>query len=129
MINFKKKHFFLKTIPPILRNNNLEESNLEKVRRRREEKKQWIKPLPPSPFLLHLNIIARSQHADEFLELSKKVKNNSEKFIDPLLGYGAHKSFVEQSNPDKDSLHNKLRCTDQENEAVSFIFSDLLRYD
>ena len=104
----------------------LEESNLERVRRRREEKKQWIKPLPPSPFLLHLNIIARSQHADEFLEISKKVKNNSEKFIDPLLGYGAHKSLVENNSVEMDDSE-KLLCTEQESEAVAFVFSDLLR--
>ena len=107
-----------------MRSNILEESNVDKVRRRREEKKQWIKPLPPSPFLLHLNVIARSQHADEFLEVSKKVKNNSEKFIDPLLGFAAQKTIAEPTHTETDE---KIVCSEQESEVVSFVFSNLLR--
>jgi hypothetical protein len=116
-----------------MRSNQLEESNLDKVRRRREEKKQWTKPLPPSPFLLHLNVIARTQHADEFLEVSKKVKNNSEKFIDSLLGAqkevggGGGGSATLSSSID---LHadNRILCNEQESQAIDFIFADLLRY-
>ena len=115
-----------------MRSNQLEESNLDKVRRRREEKKQWTKPLPPSPFLLHLNVIARTQHADEFLEVSKKVKNNSEKFIDSLLGaqkeVGGAGSATLASSID---LHadNRILCNEQESQAIDFIFADLLRYN
>ena len=112
-----------------MRSNQLEESNLDKVRRRRGEKKQWTKPLPPSPFLLHLNVIARTQHADEFLEVSKKVKNNSEKFIDSLLG--AQKEVGSATLASSIDLHadNRILCNEQESQAIDFIFADLLRYN
>lgn len=103
----------------------MEETNLDRVRRLREEKKQWKKPLPPTPFLLHLNILARTQYIDEFLEINNKIKNNSEKFVDPLLGFGADSNLVEESpNFDGDTI----LCNDEENSAIEFIFSDLLRY-
>ena len=114
-----------------MRSNQLEESNLDKVRRRREEKKQWTKPLPPSPFLLHLNVIARTQHADEFLEVSKKVKNNSEKFIDSLLGAQKEVGAGSTTLASSIDLHadNRILCNEQESQAIDFIFADLLRYN
>lgn len=114
-----------KTIPPIIKYNNLEESNLERVRRQRAEKKLWKKPLPPSPFLLNLNVLARTQVYDEFLEMSNTVKNNSNKFVDPVLGLISRQDSL---SINQDYCQDfKTSCNEEENSMLEFIFSDILR--
>lgn len=115
-----------KTIPPLIKNNLLVETNLTKIRKSREEKKLWKKPLPPNPFLLHLNVIARTNYMDQYLELSNTVKNNSEKYVDPLLGFAAIKSgknVVEEEI----KLEGKIVCSEEESETMEIMLSGLLR--
>lgn len=115
-----------KTIPPIIKNYVLGETNLDRVRRRRDEKKVWKKPTPPTPYLLHLNVLARTQFADEFLVAKNSVKNESDKFVDTLLGELAIQSPENIQEQILDS-NNRLVCTDQEKDLCSFVMSDLLR--
>lgn len=114
-----------KTIPPIIKYNILEESNLERVRRQRAEKKLWKKPIPPSPFLLNLNVLARTQVYDEFLEMSNSIKNDSNKFVDPVLGIV---SKLDNLSTNQDNNQDfKTVCSEEENILLEFIFSDILR--
>lgn len=80
--------------------------------------------------MLHLNVIARTQHADEFLEISKKVKNNSEKFIDSLLGIQKGGGMIAgETNMFNSQIldSQKIFCNEQESQAIDFVFADLLR--
>jgi hypothetical protein len=123
-----------KTIPPIVKNSLLSESNVDRIRRTRDEKRTWKKPLPPNPFLLHLNILARTQYFDEYLEMTNSCKNNSLKFVDPLLGNPPSCENSSKTNPkllnslsNIDSSNLKLICTEKESDTMDFILSDLIR--
>ena len=124
---------FLKTIPPSLANNYLMESSITKVRRLRKEKKMWIKPTPPIPFVLHLNVIARTQYLSEYLQSSNSNEETT-KFIDGLLGSTAEMSSI---GAESQSLTTSMAtyaaelkkpiCSDDEIETVGFVLSDVLR--
>jgi hypothetical protein len=127
-----------KTIPPIVKNSLLSESNVERIRRTRDEKRTWKKPLPPNPFLLHLNILARTQYFDEYLEMTNTCKNNSLKFVDPLLGNppSVSNALENSSKTDAKLLNSlskidtsnlKLVCTEKESDTLDFVLSDLIR--
>ena len=106
-----------------MKNNSLEESNVDRVRRLRDEKRVWKKPLPPTPFLLHLNIIARTQYIDEYLSSKNTIKTECEKFLDISLG-----NIVEPASEIVDEEKSqKILSTKEENETLEFIMSDLLR--
>ncbi len=95
---------------------------MDRVRRIRDEKKIWKKPLPPTPFLIHLNVLARTQYADEYLLAKNAIKNESEKYVDVLLGQAKDKpneKLVETSP--------RVLCSSQENDLCSFVLSDLIR--
>ena len=113
-----------KTIPPIVKNNLIEESNLERVRKERADKKLWKKPIPPNPFLLNLNVIARTLVFDEYLEFSNSIKNNSTKYVDPILGFGLKQNKLTLKEID-DGV--KIVCNEEENNIIEFVFSDILR--
>jgi hypothetical protein len=116
-----------KTIPPLIKNELYSETNLSRIRKTRDEKKQWKKPLPPTPFLLHLNVLARTNYMEKYLEFSKSTKNECEKYVDPLLGFGI-KSKKAKGDQDSDLLENRLVCNEEENGAVEFLLAGLLRY-
>ena len=121
-----RKYFEFKTIPPIAKNNALDETHVDRVRRLREEKKLWNKPTPPSAFLLHLNILARTQFIDEFLSTQNSVKNECIKFVDPLLGNSSEKS---EYNEEESSKTNGISINDEERDALDFVLSDLFRFE
>lgn len=103
------------------------ETNLEKVRRIREEKKIWKKPAPPTPYLLHLNVLARTQNADEFLMAKNAIKNESDKFVDVMLGQlNASAADRIENSMDLES-NTKLDCSSEEREVCSYVLSDLIR--
>jgi len=108
-----------------MKNNSIEESNVDKVRRQREEKKIWKKPLPPSPFLMHLNVIGRTQYIEEYMESKNTVKNECAKFFDASLGNALNEVTVvrtqEEPNPEP------IRSTKDEKQALNFVMSDLIR--
>jgi hypothetical protein len=118
-----------KTIPPLIKNELYAESNLNKIRKARDEKKLWKKPLPPMPFLLHLNVIARTNYMDKYLDFAKSTKNDCEKYVDPLLGFGTKSLSKKTGEPESSSVlfENKLACNEEENEAVEFLLAGLLR--
>lgn len=113
-----------KTIPPIVKNSLIEASNLERVRKERAEKKQWKKPIPPNPFLLNLNVIARTLVFEEYLDFSNSIKNNSTKFVDPILGFGLKQHNLTLKEID-DGV--KIICNEEENNIIESVFSDILR--
>ena len=102
------------------------------MRRLRKEKKMWKKPVPPTPFVLHLNIIARTQYLSDFVQ-SINTNEESNKFIDGLLGSAAEMSGSLLESPSITTSMatypdlKKPICTDDEIETVSFIISDVLR--
>jgi hypothetical protein len=118
-----------KTIPPLVKNELYTESNLNKIRKTRDEKKLWRKPLPPTPFLLHLNAIARTNYMDKYLEFAKSVKSNCEKYVDPLLGLGVKSKRLEQEDAVAAALEQRSRipCNEEENDAVETLLAGLLR--
>lgn len=113
-----------KTIPPIMKNMSIEESHVDKVRRERAEKKVWKKPLPPTPYLMHLNIIARTQYIEEFLSSKNTVKNECVKFFDASLGnlLDGVPAGAEAAEEIK-----TIRTTKEEKESLDFIMSDLIK--
>jgi hypothetical protein len=108
---------------------------VDKTRRTRDEKRTWKKPLPPNPFLLHLNILARTQYFDEFLESSNTFKNSSQKFVDPLLGKPSNHALTDNDQAQlqysltklTEFKSSKLVCTDKESDMIDFVLSDLIR--
>lgn len=95
------------------------------MRRHRAEKKLWKKPIPPSPFLLNLNVLARTQIYDEYLELTNSIKNNSRKFVDPVLGILSKNDKIPTNKIF--AQNSKINCNKEENIFLEFIFSDILR--
>jgi hypothetical protein len=106
------------------------ESSITKVRRLRKEKKMWLKPTPPIPFVLHLNVIARTQYLSEYLQ-SSNSNEESTKFIDGLLGSTAEMSSMGAESQSSMTTYvaelKKPICTDDEIETVGFVLSDVLR--
>jgi hypothetical protein len=107
-----------------MKNNSLEESNVDKVRRQREEKKVWKKPLPPSPFLMHLNVIARTQYIEEYMESKNTIKNECAKFLDTSLGNAPGENTAARSN---EETSESILSTKDEKQALDFVMSDLIR--
>lgn len=97
------------------------------MRRIREEKKFWKKPEPPTPYLLHLNVLARTQNADEYLASKNTVKNESDKFVDVILGQFNPNNMKTVENNNESESNNKFNCNDEEQEICSYVMSDLIR--
>lgn len=111
----------------------MNESSISKVRRIRNEKKLWKKPAPPTPFLLHLNVIARTQYFNDYIQ-STNTNDDPTKFIDGLLGGVAEMASNKSSEPTSLSASlatyqdiKRSVVTDDEIETLIFVFSDLLR--
>ena len=111
-----------KTIPPIMKNAGIEESHVDRVRRQRAERKVWRKPLAPTPYLMHLNIIARTQYIEEYLSSKDTVKNECAKFFDASLG----QLDVVSSSVDVSDEKRKVRASREEKESLDFIMADLI---
>ena len=120
---------FFKTVPPLIKNSLYTETNLNRLRKLREDKKTWKKPLPPNPFLLHLNVIARTNHMDQYLEFTRSIKNNCEKYVDPLLGIESKKKSLNKNATKNQENENdqKSVCNEEEKEAMESVLSSLLR--
>jgi hypothetical protein len=121
-----------KTVPPLIKNNLYTESNLSRIRKSREDRKNWKKPLPPNPFLLHLNVIARTNHMDQYLEFSKSVKNECEKYVDPLLGHLDKKKNSKKAKNDEEDSTSQINdqrsmCNEEEKEMMQTVLSCILR--
>lgn len=122
-----------KTIPPIVKNVIVQESNIDRARKEREEKKRWKKPEPPTPFLNHLNVIVTTQYFDEFLESSNTTKNNSGNFVDTQLGLLTTSTSnravdTDRSDHSSSSLSSDQMFTnDEEKSTIEFVVCNLLR--
>lgn len=79
------------------------------------------KPQPPSPFLLHLNVLAYTQYADDYYQSKPKIIE-SEKFIDGLLS-----DTAEITEPKAVNASEKVECNEEELDTLKFIFTDLIR--
>lgn len=128
-IFFNNKNIYnrYKTIPPIVKNSLLEETNVDRTRKERDEKKKWKKPQPPVPFLNHLNVIATTQYFDEYLETSNSIKNSSVKYIDTQLGSMDSKPIGEAHDSDRNQNSNTISANEEEKNAVEYIVCNLLR--
>lgn len=108
-----------------MKNASIEESNVDKSRRQREEKKIWKKPSPPQPFLLHLNVITRTQYIEEYLNSKNTVKTECEKFFDASLG---NLLDVSPEVPQEDEKEKTIPATKDEKQTIDFVMSNLMRY-
>ena len=111
----------------------LVESNLSRIRRARDEKATWKKPVPPSPCVLHLNVIARTQYFDDYLECTSTVKSQCGKYVEPLLGQ--MRPVIVGLASDSSALDTavtessqRLTCNKHEAELVENVLCDLIRY-
>jgi hypothetical protein len=91
----------------------------------------WNKPIPPRPFVLHLNIIARTQYLSDYMQAANTSKEST-KFIDGLLGSVAEMSHTPFNESPTVSMatYNELKKStgsDDEIDALTFILSDVLR--
>jgi hypothetical protein len=77
-----------KTLPPVLVNYELDESNVDRTRRLRANLKQQmnIRPQMPIPELLHLAFTARTLVYQEYLDICNDTTQLDKFFIDTCLG-------------------------------------------
>lgn len=77
-----------KTLPPVLVNYELDESNVDRTRRLRAnaKKQQNTRPQMPIPELLHLAFTARTLVYNEYLDLCTNTSDLEKFFIDTCLG-------------------------------------------
>jgi hypothetical protein len=77
-----------KTLPPVLVNYELDESNVDRTRRLRANIKRQmnIRPQMPTPELLHLAFTARTLVYQEYLDLCHDTSQLDKFFIDTCLG-------------------------------------------
>lgn len=113
-----------KTIPPIITDPTLNETAIGKARRLRKEKNIWEKPQPPTPYLLHLNVLARTQLSSDYHQNKKQEpKNESDKFIDSLLG----NTIDPKTDQNEIKLQEPLNATNDEVDTVKIVLTDILR--
>lgn len=76
------------TLPPVLVNYELDETNVDRTRRLRTNvKKQMnIRPQMPTPELLHLAFTTRTLVYQEYLDLCQDTSELNKFFIDTCLG-------------------------------------------
>jgi hypothetical protein len=77
-----------KTLPPVLVNYELDESNVDRTRRLRANIKKQMntRPQMPIPELLHLAFTARTLVYQEYLDLCNDTSQLNKFFIDTCLG-------------------------------------------
>jgi hypothetical protein len=77
-----------KTLPPVLVNYELDESNVDRTRRLRENFKKQMntRPQMPIPELLHLAFTTRTLVYHEYLDLCNDTSQLDKFFIDTCLG-------------------------------------------
>lgn len=77
-----------KTLPPVLVNYELDESNVDRTRRLRANMKKQMntRPQMPIPELLHLAFTARTLVYQEYLDLCEHSNELDRFFIDTCLG-------------------------------------------
>jgi len=77
-----------KTLPPVLVNYELDESNVDRIRRLRAnmKKKMNTRPQMPIPELLHFAFTARTLVYQEYLDLCNDTSQLDKFFIDTCLG-------------------------------------------
>ena len=80
--------------------------------------------MPPKPFLLHLNVIGRTQYIEEYLIAKNAVKNNCEKYFDVSLGTDLTDSLDESVNESEVSIESRV----DEKETIDFVISDIIRF-
>jgi hypothetical protein len=71
--------------------------------------------------LLHLNVLAYTQYADDYYQSKPKVIE-SDKFIDGLLS-----DTNEICETNAANVLEKVECNEEEVETLKFIFTDLIR--
>ena len=76
------------TLPPVLVNYELDESNVDRTRRLRAQAKKQMnnRPQMPIPELLHLAFTARTLVYNEYLDSCHDTKELAKFFIDTCLG-------------------------------------------
>ncbi|CAM2698531.1 unnamed protein product, partial [Rotaria socialis] len=136
-----------KTLPPVLVNYELDESNVDRTRRLRVNAKRQenTRPQMPMPELLHLAFTARTLVYNEYLDLCSDTSELQKFFVDTCLGgdYGSKASKRRSKKNEYDPLmgdedndeevelttNNNTRITVNEEEAdlLRSTLSDLLR--
>lgn len=76
------------TLPPVIVNYELEETNLDRARRQRAlmKKQMNMRPQMPAPELLHLAFTARTLVYNEYVDLCSDTSQLEKFFIDTCLG-------------------------------------------
>ena len=125
-----------KTLPPVLVNYELDESNVDRARRIRAnlKKKMTMRPQMPMPELVHLAFTARTLVYNEYLDLCHDTSQLGKFFIDTCLGGDFRDSSVRRSlkanelhNLSADEHSEPLTVNVEEADVVRGTLSDLLR--
>ncbi|CAF1104404.1 unnamed protein product [Rotaria sordida] len=135
-----------KTLPPVLVNYELDESNIDRARRLRANirKQQNTRPQMPIPELLHLAFTARTLVYNEYLDLCTNTNELGKFFIDTCLG-GDYRSksskkrskkteedeLIDDADDDDDEFNtnnnDQITVTVEETDLLCSTLSDLLR--
>ena len=110
-----------KTLPPVVVNYELDESNIDRSRRLRSNAKKQlnIRPQIPTPELLHLAFTARTLVYNEYLDLCHDTKQIAKFFIDTCLGkslLGLIRLHLTLAVSGGDYRNNALRKSNKGNE-------------
>lgn len=129
-----------KTLPPVLVNYELDESNVDRTRRLRANLKKQMntRPQMPIPELLHLAFTARTLVYQEYLDLCNDTSQLDKFFIDTCLGGDYGNKILKSKLKDDEELINdeedadtktneQLIVTTEEADLLRGILSDLLR--
>ncbi|CAF4866829.1 unnamed protein product, partial [Rotaria sp. Silwood1] len=126
-----------KTLPPVVVNYELDETNIDRRRRLRANVKKQLntRPQMPIPELLHLAFTARTLVYNEYLDLCTNTNQLEKFFIDTCLG-GDYRSKnskkrlkknEEDELIDDDNADDELSANNNEQIIVSVEEADLLR--
>ena len=117
-----------KTLPPVLVNYQLDESNVDRTRRLRANMKRQLnmRPQMPMPELLHFAFTARTLVYQEYLDLCQDTTQLQRFFIDTCLGGDYREKNLKNSlNTDEDEQQQQQQSNEQITATVDE--ADLLR--
>ncbi|XP_052814504.1 cilia- and flagella-associated protein 65-like isoform X2 [Mya arenaria] len=110
-----------RTLPPISKLSPDEEKQ-QCERRRRNEDILWEKPEPPTPFLLHLGLTARTHDIRAFqINFPDEYKKF---YVDRCLSEQAKKNEAEKPKP---AQTDAVECKQSEADVVSGVMANVLR--
>ncbi|CAF1324627.1 unnamed protein product [Adineta ricciae] len=124
------------TLPPVIVNYELEETNLDRARRQRAlmKKQMNMRPQMPAPELLHLAFTARTLVYNEYVDLCSDTSQLEKFFIDTCLGGDYQNTnskkrskLVDENDASDVTSDDRLLVKNEEADLLRTTLSDLLR--